>query len=108
MARILVLQEDSRVRKKLLALFSSHGDTVVLCFTLSMAHAASGEFDLYVCSALGKHSDGLVFALEKAEKGGKVVVVGHRQKFSRIPFVNIERLAGENAYEAFELIMAGG
>lgn len=107
MASVLLLEDDRELRKKILALLVGAGHSVISCQTVSEAREIAGHVDLYVCGPLGKHSDGLVFALEKADQDKRVVIVANRRKFSRLPFVSHQQLKDKEAGHIFKRIMAG-
>ncbi len=93
MAKILVLDDDACVGDRLSKILTSTSNEVSVCRSVSDAETAeantpTGHFDLYICGPVGKYSDGLIFALDRAQKGRKVVIVANRRKFSRLPFLN--------------------
>ena len=108
MARILHLEDDDRVRKKFADALRGTGHMVIQCDNLRDAFAAE-DVDLYVCGLLGKYSDGLGFATEMVERGKKVLTLSDRQKFSRIPFLDVNTLYSneDRIVERIKELLAG-
>lgn len=91
MARILHLEDDCRIRKKVLKLLGDAGHEVVSCSSISEV-PNGGLFDLYICGPLGKYSDGLSFATDRRAEGKRVIILAHRRKFSMVPFIGLADL----------------
>jgi len=92
MARILHLEDNSKVLAKVAKILGDAGHEVVAHTSFKDAKQDKRPYDLYICGQLGKYSDGLIFALDKIEKGSKVVVLSYKQKFSRLPYIDARYL----------------
>jgi DNA-binding NtrC family response regulator len=91
MKRVLVLHDDKSVRERLNNILVASGYQVVVCDSLGMFEKIENSvFDLYLCGQLGKYSDGLISALDLHDSGKKVIIVGKKKKFSKIPFMNTQ------------------
>jgi DNA-binding response OmpR family regulator len=108
MAKILILYEDSVIRSHLSSILKEEGYKVVECDSVDSAEAKGTGIDLFICGQLGKYSDGLLFAAEKAMEGKRVLILADRRKFSRIPFMGIQLLTNREALlEEVETALAG-
>jgi DNA-binding response OmpR family regulator len=92
MARILHLEDDLAITKRLSAILRQDGHIVTTHTALEDAQIDRGVYDLYICGTLGRYSDGLSFALKKKEAGETVLILANRRKFSRLPFINTSSL----------------
>ena len=97
MSKILVLYEDSVIRSHISSILTGEGHEVVECDSADCPEAKDKTIDLYICGQLGKYSDGLIFAAERAMEDKKVLVLSDRRKFSRIPFLGIQLLTKKEA-----------
>ncbi len=111
MPAFLHLEENPQIRAAVARVFEGTGHELVQCETVEEAHRKSKDrqFDLYLCGALGKYSDGLIFAVEMHALGRGVVAVGQKRKFSRIPFLSTGELQDRASVLVFlEEIVAEG
>jgi len=107
-SRILHLEDDLAVLESFkIAVEGQH--IVVPCRSLSEANETVVSPSIFVCGPLGKNSDGLIFALEKAREGKKVLVLADRRKFSRLPFLSVSALSDKaEVLRTIARVMAGG
>lgn len=109
MKHILVLHDEKNVRERLCNVLVAHGYQVVVCASLKeFRKLDKSNFELYICGQLGKYSDGLIFALDLHDSGKKVVIVGKKRKFSRLPFMDIHGMTDLQIKTAVEQHVAGG
>lgn len=100
MAKILHLEGDLSIRKKMLNILTKSGHSVTSFDTIDEI-TRSGGYNLYICGPLNKHSDGLGFALEMLQKGRKVLILAPRIKFSRVRFLSTNLLSNEEYVRGF-------
>jgi DNA-binding NtrC family response regulator len=97
MAKILVLHEDPVIRAHLSAILEAEGHKTVMCASIDEAKQNEQDIDLFLCGQLGKYSDGLLYAAEKAMSNRRVLIVGEYVKFTRIPFLDTNTLTRREA-----------
>lgn len=103
MARVLHVEDDPEIRKLVADIFAMTNYELSQFDSVESAERSGGGYDLYICGTMGKHSDGLIFALTQEERGNRVIVIADQQKFTRLPFLATARLRQkENALKALE------
>lgn len=94
MARILHLEADESFRKKISDALKISGHEVVSVCDATDAEKNRDAFDLYIISEItyDPYFSGLLFALHVTEKGGKVLLMSEKKKFSKFPFIPISAI----------------
>lgn len=93
MARVLHLDDSQELRKQVRELLDTSEHQVISCSSEDEARSVSGPLDLFICGPLGKHSDGLIFALDKSGEGSKILILAGKRKFSGLPFFSTTLLS---------------
>jgi DNA-binding NtrC family response regulator len=89
--QILHLEDDEGVRTAFKNAVQDHYE-IISCTSTEEALERGNKVSLYVCGPLGKHWDGILFALEKQSEGVPVLVLDESRKFSKLPFLSTSRL----------------
>ncbi len=100
MAKILHLEEDPAIRKKMQDILSKSGHQVTSVNAINGV-ATSGGYNLYVCGPLNKQSDGLGFAVDMLGMGRKVLIIAPLRKFSRVRFLSTHALNNKEYVKGF-------
>ncbi|MDQ3089611.1 MAG: hypothetical protein M3Q24_00455 [bacterium] len=100
MAKILHLEEDPAIRKKMRDILTKSGHQVTSVDAINEA-ATSGGYNLYVCGPLNKQSDGLGFAVDMLGRGRKVLIMASLRKFSRVRFLSTHALSNTKYVRGF-------
>jgi hypothetical protein len=110
MARILHLDANPDIRKRVCEIAVKAGHKVVGVDTVAGAQSTGGEFDLYICGMVNKYSDGLAYSLTKIEEGKNVLILSSKRKASLVPFFDKGMLKNEEAFHQAlnEALKTGG